>query len=494
MVGERSTSFARQLSELEAACRAVDASFRAGLLAVDAATAAALEDEAAAEAVEAARASLNAAYYRPAWYVPPTDAAVDGDAASAAAAEFPFVALAAARGAAAAAVDRRAELAHTGCYLDDGSDGDSDGVGGAWRVEAILARRVKFTRPPFGAPAATGGVAGDAALPPATRLAAGVAPDDDDVAPRRVGVAVWYKVKWKGRNLVTWERDESIDDRAAVAAFETWRAARAHAPPTAPSRFRPPVYVSRRLRRGGALTASAAAEQQRLLAAVGGSGAALPPAAAAPRASGPPGQWSCEIEPRVWLPYDDDANAAIERAWRGGAASATVRVETWTFTVDFGTMSQRGGANRSVQRVVIPAGAAGTGMTAAQERAMLDAMTLPQLRDYIGRVPTLTPLHYEMLSRLHQEDKVVCHASAAELKTLVSLTFTDVLVGIAEGGSYPGFSDECHICLEDYAPDAALASLPRCGHFFHDGCIRDYFARFSKFCPICKEALGGAAP
>eukprot|EP00658_Telonema_sp_P-2_P057700 TRINITY_DN46114_c0_g1_i1.p1 TRINITY_DN46114_c0_g1~~TRINITY_DN46114_c0_g1_i1.p1 ORF type:complete len:118 (+),score=30.72 TRINITY_DN46114_c0_g1_i1:194-547(+) len=114
-------------------------------------------------------------------------------------------------------------------------------------------------------------------------------------------------------------------------------------------------------------------------------------------------------------------------------------------------------------------------------------MGLDELRTYLSTVTDFTPAHYEALSRLHDMDKVHCHLSPQEIASLPTLSFGQVLENICNGGNYPGLTDECSICLENYEPDARLNIMPACGHVFHKKCAIDYFSKYSKLCPHCKE-------
>lgn len=308
------------------------------------------------------------------------------------------------------------DVAYSGCYLDE------DEHEAEWRVEAVLARRVKR------------------------------------------GV-VHYKVKWRGHNLVTWERDDKVENRVAVDEFERGYAQRAAMPPTARRRFVPPAYASRRVvknRPARVSTNTGRDSEGRRVIVV----------------------WSCEVEPHIWIPYEHTQQELIEQAFRSNQASIAVQVPgASNVSISFARMRQEraGGASRRVQRT--------EQRDEDDERAHIDSLSLDELRSYIAGLVEFMPVHYEALSRLHQEDKVEVHASAAELSTLVPVTFGALLEQVAEGIEYKGLCDECFICLEDYAPSSSLAMLPQCGHLFHMHCVTDYFQKYSKLCPVCKEPI-----
>jgi hypothetical protein len=44
----------------------------------------------------------------------------------------------------------------------------------------------------------------------------------------------------------------------------------------------------------------------------------------------------------------------------------------------------------------------------------------------------------------------------------------------------------CSICLENFAPESAVRKLPRCGHVFHDDCIRGWACHKRAQCPVCR--------
>ena len=46
--------------------------------------------------------------------------------------------------------------------------------------------------------------------------------------------------------------------------------------------------------------------------------------------------------------------------------------------------------------------------------------------------------------------------------------------------------DECAICIDKFADNEEIISLPGCGHNFHWSCVEAWFQK-SNFCPICKQ-------
>jgi hypothetical protein len=307
------------------------------------------------------------------------------------------------------------EVLYSGCYLDEDEEERE------WWPEAILARRASKGK-------------------------------------------LYYKVKWRGHNLVTWELDGDIENRKAVEDYERAFKLRAAMRPTARRRFEPVFYTSKRLFKPGREPTKPRVPAD---AQLGPSERAV---------------WSCEVERFIWIPYDEAQQAILEDAYRRRLASATVTVPPHTFvTVDLTTMTQSGARPRKVQRIVQ--------RDEASERRHVDSLSLDELRHYIGSIIEFTPLHYEVLARLHEADKVKVTATRSELEALPTMTFAEMMEQIVNGVEYVGFSDECHICLEDYEPTCRLAMLPRCGHAFHMRCIRDYFGRYSKLCPVCKAAL-----
>ena len=131
---------------------------------------------------------------------------------------------------------------------------------------------------------------------------------------------------------------------------------------------------------------------------------------------------------------------------------------------------------------------------AADERERTERMTLEELRAYIAAIPgDFTALHYELLARLHAEDKVVTTASDAALASLRRTTVGALQAEAASGyaaGLPPGFEGGCSVCLEDFVePSAAVAVLPACGHCFHDNCIGEYLGAFGKTCPLCNALV-----
>ena len=302
------------------------------------------------------------------------------------------------------------EIEYTGCYLDE----DEEEV--EWWVEAILARRV-------------------------------------------VKNVLWYRVKWRGHNTVTWEKDDDIENRAAVEAFERVFKLRSEMPPSASRRFAPATYIGRRAasNRGGSVEAPC------------------------PLAD-PSAVWSCEVEPNIWIPYEDHINRAIEQSFVTGKADCVVQIPRYgVATINFAAMVQVLGASRRVQRAVR--------RPDVDERHALDNMSVDQLRQYISTIVHFTPVHYEALARLSEIDKVRVHASAADLSSIVTLTFAQLMDRICEGFEFPGLTDECYICLDDYNGEATLGVMPTCGHVFHHQCIVEYLGKYSKLCPVCKQPM-----
>jgi hypothetical protein len=272
---------------------------------------------------------------------------------------------------------------------------------------------------------------------------------------------VYYKVKWRARRFVTWELESAIDNKALIEDFERAQAYRARMPPTA--RLRPPVYTTRRQM---ALNPELAA---RVLANQGPDDRAV---------------WLCEVEHMVWIPYDDSEQHKLEAGHRVGAVTVNVVAGGSPYVVDLKDMTQSrgggGGARRRVMRQVH--------LRPEREQRMMEQMSLAELRQYIGSIAEFLPIHYDALLRLHEEDKVVVHASKAALQQMLVDTFADVMNQVTEGVTFPCFCSECFVCLEDYVGEDRLMHLP-CGHFFHERCATDYFANYSKLCPICKEPI-----
>jgi hypothetical protein len=303
------------------------------------------------------------------------------------------------------------DIHYSGCYLDEDEEEQE------WWPEAILGRRIK-------------------------------------------GNKLYYKVKWRGRNVVSWELDDDIENRVAVDRYERAFKALVAPAPSAPRRFGPATYISlRRLKAKPELAVSQFEQLQPTEKAV----------------------WCCEVEPFIWIPYDDSAQRALEEAYRLKQGACVVKVAGRVVTINLRSMMQETSQQRPVQRSVVRSEEA--------ERRHIDSLSLNELRRYIATIVEFTPLHYEVLSRLHEADKVTVTASKAELSLLIPMTFGSMIEQIANGVEFVGFSDECHICLEDYQPDAELAMLPNCGHAFHRHCITDYFGRYSKLCPVCKAPL-----
>lgn len=324
---------------------------------------------------------------------------------------------------------------------------------------------------------------------------------------------LYYKVLWRKVNCVSWELEENVDDKQLIFDFEKMYE-RIYNPAT--SRVRPARYITRRqlaalskedreaqLKRIDEARAAAALSgvpvdpsiaametALRASAAVPSSSDDAARAAAAAGAAGCQVIWSCEVEPSIWVPYDDAGQRALETAYRDPLRkNAIVVIAGREYIIGFSTMRQNLGnvepagvaVGRRVQRVVQ--------LPEEEERRRMMAMSLDELRAHIATIQDFQPVHYEMLTRLHELDQVKSHATAAQLDAaLHKTTFERVMNEIMDGFEFPGFTTECFSCLEDFVGDSQLALLC-CGHFFHLKCAVDYFSQYSKLCPVCKSAI-----
>jgi hypothetical protein len=269
---------------------------------------------------------------------------------------------------------------------------------------------------------------------------------------------LFYKVAWRGLNLVTWEPDETLECRNLVEDFERRWMAKAMVLRSA--RPRPVTYITRRMARSDSRLQSLV-EARRLMS---------------------PGStvvWSCEIEPMAWIPYEDRVNALIDSDYLAGSTQTSFHINGNAYSIDFSRMAQvsESGHLRAVLRHVR--------LPAQSEREMLEAMTLEQLRQYVACLPEITELHYEALLRLHELDQVHVHASTRDLSALPRCRFK-VRRDAGDDGS--AFSSACAICLEDYTDDDDIVSLS-CEHVLHHSCAVRYFEAYSCKCPVCKKDI-----
>jgi hypothetical protein len=282
---------------------------------------------------------------------------------------------------------------------------------------------------------------------------------------------LYYKVAWRGRNLVTWELEDAIDNKKLIAEFERWFLSRAMMPRT--GRLRPAVYISRRL------VAASRQMQQRLEVIRASNGGQV--------------TWSCEVEPFIWIPYDEEEQASIERSFASGREHHSIHINNARYIMHFDLSVQERyvppvpgdhpqaavGTRRNIRRFVQ--------LDPEVEARMMADMSDEDLRQYVASIPEILPVHYEALMRLHDADKVPQTASVAELNASLFVdTFEEIMNHVLDGKTYPCFSSECFVCLEDYNGPDAIAHLI-CGHFFHKSCAFQYFERYSRLCPICKE-------
>lgn len=320
--------------------------------------------------------------------------------------------------------DEGMEVHYSGCYLDEEDETE-------WWPEAILGRRV-------------------------------------------VKKQLWYRVKWRGHNLVTWEKDDAIENRLAVEQYEHRFREKSEMPPTSSRRFASPCYVPNSRRRRAARGSGDAGGSNDVTNVGSDEGMHDGTAVVV---------WSCEVEPNIWIPYDEVTSRTIEQAHRARAATVAVLIPRYgTAVIDFQRCTQTMGATRRVQRTVR--------RSDDEERRVLESMSIDELRRYIAGIIEFTPAHFEALSRLSEADRVPVHASKADLESaVVQLTFAQVMDRICEGFDFPGLTTECYICLEDYDGDSVVGVLQTCGHVFHHKCIAEYLGKYSKLCPVCKQPM-----
>ena len=125
------------------------------------------------------------------------------------------------------------------------------------------------------------------------------------------GKKIFYKVKWKGINLVTWEPADSIEAPKLIEEFDRCWLRAAFKPS---SKLRPVFYGKHRqaaINRGHALDRARH------------------------------GTWSCEVEPMIWIPYDEGLQRIIENGFVTGQKSVLVNVSGVNYTIEFDAMIQK---------------------------------------------------------------------------------------------------------------------------------------------------------
>ena len=110
------------------------------------------------------------------------------------------------------------------------------------------------------------------------------------------------------------------------------------------------------------------------------------------------------------------------------------------------------------------------------EEERLMHLDVPELRRYLQTVENFTPLHYNLLLRLSEED-VPRGASDIALSR----------VAVPTSEQFAAHKDDCIVCMDPCEEQVEAAYLP-CGHIFHDDCIRGWFKN-EKTCPLCKAEL-----
>ena len=73
--------------------------------------------------------------------------------------------------------------------------------------------------------------------------------------------------------------------------------------------------------------------------------------------------------------------------------------------------------------------------------------------------------------------------SSRTLRALPHVVFESRGGTIVRGGG-----SECAVCLADFEPGEELVRLPRCGHFFHRGCVSPWLERH-RGCPKCRTEV-----
>jgi len=101
-------------------------------------------------------------------------------------------------------------------------------------------------------------------------------------------------------------------------------------------------------------------------------------------------------------------------------------------------------------------------------------LSLQQLLDLSRR--ELTPEDYELLLRLD--------ATVAK-KTVGAERLTEV-AALELGGGCEG---TCAVCLADMAPGEKLLRLVKCGHKYHEGCLKPWLESHGHTCPCCQREL-----
>lgn len=48
--------------------------------------------------------------------------------------------------------------------------------------------------------------------------------------------------------------------------------------------------------------------------------------------------------------------------------------------------------------------------------------------------------------------------------------------------------NECAICLADFAKGCRFTSITKCGHVFHEDCLKEWI-KYNKICPLDRRSL-----
>lgn len=69
-------------------------------------------------------------------------------------------------------------------------------------------------------------------------------------------------------------------------------------------------------------------------------------------------------------------------------------------------------------------------------------------------------------------------------------TYAEFSAGGSDANKVLGDNGNCAICLEDYGPTDSCTKLPRCMHFYHKECVKEWL-KTAKTCPVCRENVEG---
>lgn len=217
------------------------------------------------------------------------------------------------------------------------------------------------------------------------------------------------------------------------------------------------------------------------------------------RIRGRPALWEARTGQWSWTAYDPDVCARIEAAWEACNAAGTVG--TSSAFIDLALTFQSGngghyrisfrladgvqedgrrlGLMRCVRRTAVPLGVTGgTGASSVARHEMQAAAHLPATQGGAARTQGQVPLSFGAAQGSGTSGDYGAGPSCAS--PVPDAAYVPVAT----------LAERCSICLdEDPREDCGFITLSRCGHGFHEICVRTHM-NLRPLCPLCFKSYG----